>query len=44
MIAFTVPTCGVPAGWNWYMNFQMTPAATNEMAMGRNMAAFTAPS
>jgi len=37
-----VPVCGWPGGWYWYMNFQMTPAATSEMAMGTKMAALTA--
>ena len=40
--ALSVPTCGSAGGWYMYMNFQMTPAATKEMAMGTKMAAFTA--
>ena len=36
--------CGQPAGLNSYMSFQITPAATKEMAMGRKMKALAAAS
>ena len=33
--ALTAPVCGAPGGRKSYMNFQMTPAATKEIAIGR---------
>ncbi len=33
-IAFKVPVWALPDGWYQNMNFQMTPSATDEMAMG----------
>ena len=40
-IAFTVPVWGTPGGWYQYMNFQITPRATAEMAMGMKISDFT---
>src|SRR2546430_2663792 len=39
--AFTKPVWGSPGGRKSYMNRQITPAATNEIAMGRKIAALT---
>src|SRR5579864_1597238 len=40
--AFTVPVCGAPGGWYEYMNFQITPAATKEIAIGMKIRDLTA--
>ena len=42
--AFRTPICGAPAGRNSYTNFQITLAATKEIAMGRKMIDLAAAS
>jgi hypothetical protein len=41
MIAFMVPVWFAMAGWYSYMKVQITPAATAEIAIGKNSAALT---
>ena len=36
-----VPVCGAPTGWYEYMNFQITPRATEEMAIGMKIRDLT---